>query len=394
MDSSKLTFTHYAKNGLVEDAVVSSENLVRVDAAEMASMGIGFHQVEFTYRDASLKYLVSADVMTTINAWTKTAMAGIPAGPSGITFHHTTRDAIGMTAEVKYDGLVSVSAVELWKGQEPYRMEVSFACVEKPMRAFNVSAETFTVIKTCLKRDIGMDITMRDGRPAQPDNARINPNYSLFADIVGSLFGADKTNTMHREFAIWSDNLDKIIDTRVSEVMKTQGQVAVQNYETWVKGEIAAGRLQGKMPDRVVVVDDGQVRDPAVQSSIAHGLTMFPRNIRFASGGLVPDAPPAPPTRYIRDDKEPEFPSAIDRMRKQAQAQANTVRELLVDLISHSTHVREALQLRLKKAEEEDAADACESVEMLGANESFWTHELEKHDMMVIDARRLLQVIP
>lgn len=283
--------------------------------------------------------------------------------PSGITFQYTDKQGNRLTTMTPYENLERVSAVALWKGCEPGTMEVTFAYgtgLDRLLRVYIVSAETFAVIRGCLQRDIAQGVVLKD------ETATRGATYSLFADIVGALFGADKANTMHREFAIWSDNLDKIIETSIKAA---------------------------KAPDRVIVVDDGQVRNPEVEKMMAHGLTMFPRNIRFASGGLVPAAPPAPPTRYVRDDAAPEFPSVIDRMRKQLHAQSkpdiapNTMREFLVDFISHSEMVREALQERRHKADESDKL-------LQTTTAATWNHEIYTHSEMVIAAHRLLKVIP
>lgn len=294
--------------------------------------------------------------------------------PSGITFQHTT-DGIVMTAEAKYEGLHSVSAVPLWKGCAPGTTAVTFEYGEGILRRFVVDATAFGFIRSMLQRDMDMAVTITD-MPLQMNSK--SAAYSLFADIVGALFGADKANTMHREFAIWSDNLDKIIDTRVAES-------APRSYSDWMKGEIEAGRV--KSGKTFTLVDDGQVRNPEVQRSIANSLT------KFHTGGPVPDAPPAPPTRFIRDDAAPEFPSMIDRVRKQLHAQAkpdiapNTMREFLVDFISHSDMVREALQERRHKADESDKL-----LKMTTAVK--WNHEIYTHSEMVIAAHRLLKVIP
>lgn len=280
--------------------------------------------------------------------------------PSGITFQYTDKQGNELTTMTPYENLERVSAVALWKGCAPGTMEVTFAYgtgLDRLLRVYIVSAETFAVIRGCLQRDIAQGVVLKD------ETATRGAAYSLFADIVGALFGADKANTMHREFAIWSDNLDKIIETSIKV---------------------------SKSPDRMIVVDDGQQRNPEVQKMMAHGLTVFPRNIRFVSDRLVPDAPPAPPTRYVRDDKEPEFPSVIDRIRK-AQAKPdiapNTMREFLVDFISHSEMVREALQERRHKADESDKL-------LQTTTAATWNHEIYTHSEMVIAAHRLLKVIP
>lgn len=249
--------------------------------------------------------------------------------PSGITFQHLANDGIVMTAEVKYEGLQSVSETPLWKGCEHGVMELTFAYGEgedRIVRVFIVGATAFGFIKSMLQRDIGMRVAFTDV-PQQVNSKSIA--YSMFADIVGSLFGADKANTMHREFAIWSDNLDKIIDTRVAES-------APRSYADWMKGEIEAGRV--KSGKTFTLVDDGQVR------------------------------------KQIHAKAKPDIAP-------------NTMREFLVDFISHSDMVREALQERRHKADESDKL-----LQMTTA--ATWNHEIYTHSEMVIAAHRLLKVIP
>lgn len=257
-----------------------------------------------------------------------------------------------MTAEARYEGLQSVSATPLWKGCKVGTAEVTFAYGEgedRIVRVFIVSAETFNVIRACLHRDLAMKVEITDASQPLPSKGA---TYSLFADIVGALFGADKANTMHREFAIWSDNLDKIIDTRVKA------------HAT---------------PDRVIVVDDGQVRNPEVEKMVAQSIANNTRLACFHTGGLVNPGEDVP--CVVKGQAKPDIAP-------------NTMREFLVDFISHSTRVREALELRLEKGKRDDATALVESVEQIGAEEGIWNHEIYTHSEMVIAAHRLLKVIP
>lgn len=386
MSKEGVTFVHRGTGSRLATSVIARENLVCVEVIPITrGQNIGDTQITVRHRtpghDKGVIYIVDqvelerlSNRLTAMMGRNVMTHEGVPTevaqlkntDHSRVTF--TWKNAAGDTGEasVSKEALVRVDAIPVPQFGEGMH-QVTFTFKNGFSNKYNVATADAERISEWSKLAM----------TSAPSNN--GATYSLFADIVGRLFGADEANNMHREFAIWSDNLDKIIDTRVAES-------APRSYSDWMKGEIEAGRVNSGKRFALVGDDTPSTR------------VTFPKDVRFVSHRIVPPLPPeapeSPPTRYVRDDKKPEFPSVIDRMRKQMQAEANTVRELLVDLISHSTHVREALQTRLAKAVEDDAAHACESVEMLGATESFWTHELEKHDMMVVDARRLLQVIP
>jgi len=204
------------------------------------------------------------------------------------------------------------------------------------------------------------------------EKARTNPTYSLFADIASSFMSGEKVNTMHREFGIWSDNLDAIIDARIQALLPAVAHI------DGAKLEGLADLLERKHTftqagSKLTIVNDGQVRNPEVQCLMSESIRRA--HSRYHTGGLVSADAGLPPV--FNKGHEPNKPDIAP----------NTMREFLVDFIAHSDATREALQERRHKAEESD--------KLLQMNsEPRWSKEIYDHSEMVIAAHRLLKVIP